>query len=103
MQIIDTDGTLVNTAMLDKVLYNGREEMAVRVLDLDLDVLTSDTNVADYWITDDRDSISGILYAAREDAPREDSIVRPAADTWANCDSPDGAALSDLLYGSHCS
>jgi hypothetical protein len=87
MQIIDMDGTLVNVPLLDKVMYNGREEMAVRVLDIDLKTLTQDNNVSDYWISDAKESLSGLLYAAREDAVREDAIVRPAVDTWANCNN----------------
>jgi hypothetical protein len=99
MQIIGTNGNLFNVALLDKVFYNGREEMAVRLLDLDLDVLTSDTNVADYWIADGRATVSGLFYGAREDALREDSIVRPAAavdgsgnPNWAACNT-----LTELL------
>ncbi|MEM6450283.1 MAG: hormogonium polysaccharide biosynthesis protein HpsA [Cyanobacteria bacterium P01_D01_bin.105] len=87
MEIELPDGQLASLAMLDKVMYNGREEMAVRVLDIDLAKLTQNTNSTDYWVSDDKESVSGVLYAAREDAVREDSIVRPTADTWANCDS----------------
>ncbi|MEL6393772.1 MAG: hypothetical protein AAFR97_13570, partial [Bacteroidota bacterium] len=88
MQIIDTDGTLLDVALLDKGLYNAREAMAVRVLDLDLGRLTQTTNPdgSDYWVSDARESVSGIVYAAREDAVREDTIVRPPAGTWAECD-----------------
>ncbi|MEL7357128.1 MAG: hormogonium polysaccharide biosynthesis protein HpsA [Cyanobacteria bacterium J06560_6] len=80
-------GQLVNLSMLEKVMYNGREEMAVRVLDIDLGLLTQTTNDADFWISDNKQSQSGVFYGAREDALREDSIVRPAASTWANCNS----------------
>ncbi|EDX85411.1 hypothetical protein S7335_3112 [Synechococcus sp. PCC 7335] len=88
MQIVDTDGTLVDVSLLEKGMYNGREEMTVRVLDIDLGRLTQATNPdgSDYWVSDGEDSYSGIIYAAREDAAREDSIVRPAAGNWEDCD-----------------
>jgi hypothetical protein len=104
MQILRPGGTFVNTALLDKVMYNGREEMAVRVLEIDLDQLTSGTKKtnpdgSDYWISNNRNSFSGIVYAYREDAAREDSIVRPAAagTTWSNCDQ-----LNELLSTTAC-
>ncbi|MBE9059394.1 hormogonium polysaccharide biosynthesis protein HpsA [cf. Phormidesmis sp. LEGE 11477] len=88
MNIVVPGGNLLSLPLLDKVMYNGREEMAVRVLDIDLGRLTQETNPngSDYWVSDDRDSTSGIIYAAREDAAREDSIVRPAAGAWTDCD-----------------
>lgn len=90
MDIVVPGGNLLPLPFLDKVMYNGREEMAVRVLDVDLGRLTQETNPdgSDYWVSDDRDSTSGIIYAAREDAVREDSIVRPTAagTTWTDCD-----------------
>jgi hypothetical protein len=71
---------------LDKGIFNGREQMAVRVLDIDLNrLLTSQTN-SEFWIPDvacDPDAqdcdvfTEGIVYAFREDAVREDEIVRP--------------------------
>ncbi|MEO1392481.1 MAG: hormogonium polysaccharide biosynthesis protein HpsA [Cyanobacteria bacterium J06634_5] len=96
MEVIDSDGTLLKVSLLDKATYNGREEMLVRVLDIDLGKLTRIKNDLDYWISDKKKAVSGIFYAAREDAVREDSIVRPAANTWANC-----STLANLL-GSGC-
>ena len=88
------DGNFALT-LLDKVLYNGREEMTVRVLDFDLQKLTRTRNgtgtTADYWISDRRGTNSGIFYAAREDAVREDSINRRVSrpggvsTTWTMC------------------
>ena len=104
IKVIDgSDDVNVPLSLIDKVIYNGREEMAVRVLDVDLGKLTSETNGSDdYWISDARDSVNGVFYAVREDAAREDSITRPVgfvdpsgnavatggtAATWADCDS----------------
>ena len=92
------------TALLDKAMMDGREQLSVRLLDLDIDLLTNvdasasttDTD-ADLevggvaWIPD----TTGIFYAFREDAVREDSIVRPYSKTlsstpataWSSCNT----------------
>ncbi|MEB3233105.1 MAG: hypothetical protein VKJ64_19020, partial [Leptolyngbyaceae bacterium] len=80
--IYDSSGNkLAAIPFLDKGIFNGREMMGVRVLDLDLAIIrTSDKNLGpnidntgtDHWFPD-----SGIIYAAREDAVREDNILRP--------------------------
>ncbi|MGB6017550.1 MAG: hormogonium polysaccharide biosynthesis protein HpsA, partial [Nodosilinea sp.] len=79
-------GVAIKVPFLDKGMFDGREQMAVRVLDIDLNTLTDETNVSDYWISDracDSETqdcgvfTEGIVYAAREDAVREDEIVRP--------------------------
>ncbi len=58
----------------DKAFYNGRELMQVRTLDLNLDLLRKNqVNGGDSWLPS-----SGIVYAFREDAVREDAIARPA-------------------------
>ena len=84
-----TSNTNVALSLLDKVMYDGRQEMAVRVLDIDLGKLSSkkrNGTTGDYWISDDKEESSGILYAAREDAAREDSITRPASTpNWTTC------------------
>jgi hypothetical protein len=70
---------------LDRVLFNGREWMPVRVMDIDLGMLrrtgpsgqtAGQTEDApnDVWLP-----ASGIVYAFREDAVREDAINRPGA------------------------
>ncbi len=76
--------TPVALSFLDKGIFNGREMMGVRVLDVDLDLLrTTTTNLtADAWLP-----YTGIVYAFREDALREDGIARPAAGAWSSCDS----------------
>jgi hypothetical protein len=88
-----SDNVNVALSLLDKVMYNGREEMAVRVLDIDLEKLsrnrrTIGTGSGNYWISDDPDESGyGLFYAAREDAVREDAITRPASTTsWTSCD-----------------
>jgi len=85
--IID-GSTTREVAFLDKGMFDGREQMGIRVLDIDLKKLTS-TRVpggTDTWlsdiacVTDTQDCdvfTEGIVYAFREDAVREDEIVRP--------------------------
>ncbi len=99
MTIRIPNGNRISLSLLDKVMYNGREEMAVRVLDIDLGKLTQNSNGADFWISDARDTNNGMLYAAREDAAREDTITRPATagTTWADCDS-----LNEILTANAC-
>jgi len=85
-----TRGTIVVTPFLDRVLYNGRELMSLRAMDIDLGLLrrvapnnqvAGNTEFApnDVWLP-----ISGLVYAFREDAIREDAINRPAAGTATN-------------------
>jgi hypothetical protein len=85
---------------LDRVLFNGREWMPVRVMDIDLGMLrrtrpnnqiTGRTPDApnDVWLP-----ASGIVYAFREDAVREDAINRPST-TVAIC--PGGAGNTSVV------
>ncbi len=96
---IDLDATGATTstnfhelAFLEKAMMDGRQQMNVRVLELDIGKLTLDKPAAFgtdangnavAWIPE----AEGLFYAAREDAVREDTIVRPrrSAGTWANC------------------
>lgn len=73
-----------DVSLLDKGMYDGRELMSVRMLDLDIQKLAEGTIAGDRWIS----NVDGIVYAFREDAIREDAIVRPKASgtTWSNCD-----------------
>jgi hypothetical protein len=70
--------------LLDRVMFDGRELQPARVTDIDLGMLrstkpanqtTGNTTFApnDFWLP-----MSGIVYAFREDAVREDAIARPA-------------------------
>jgi hypothetical protein len=78
------------TTVLDKAMMDGRELMSVRVLDTDINMLRTNTNGAggDEWLPE----VDGVVYAFREDAAREDSIIRPfdssftdAAAAWTGC------------------
>ena len=88
---------------LDKGMLNGRQVMALRVLNIDLDILRSrgaanvNNNQAangESWLPN-----SGLIYAFREDAIREDGIARPTAAgvTYNMCDEE-----SELLNGASC-
>ncbi|MGB5897757.1 MAG: hormogonium polysaccharide biosynthesis protein HpsA, partial [Geitlerinemataceae cyanobacterium] len=76
-------------AIKDTALFNGREMMNVRALNLDLELLKDErTPGGDTWIAggNDKDSrAGGIVFAFREDAVREDAIARPAGSSWAAC------------------
>ncbi|MCT7955979.1 hormogonium polysaccharide biosynthesis protein HpsA [Laspinema palackyanum] len=62
---------------LDKGMYDGRQAMGVRVLDIDLNLLKTGNGLTNnLWLPN-----SGIVYAFREDAVREDGIARPAGST----------------------
>ncbi len=93
---ITVQGTNLYPAFLDKGFFNGREMMAVRALDLDLDLMrrTSITGInrianpsgatTDYWLplpdltaSNDPTRAGAMVYAFREDAIREDGIARP--------------------------
>jgi hypothetical protein len=81
---ISASGTAHELSFLDKAMLDGREMLSNRVLDLDINKLTliNNSNPKTYftvgtnrvaWIPES----SGIFYAFREDAVREDAIVRP--------------------------
>ncbi|MGP1382137.1 MAG: hormogonium polysaccharide biosynthesis protein HpsA [Thainema sp.] len=78
--VILDNGTSVAVAFMDHNFYDGRELMNTRLLAYDLDLLTDDGE-GDF-IRDDEDvnELGSIIYAFREDAVREDEIVRPTAD-----------------------
>lgn len=65
---------------LGRVLLNGREHMATRVMDIDVGMLRGQSNATatggQPWLPK-----SGIVYAFREDAVREDAIARPGGGT----------------------
>ncbi|NEZ56429.1 hormogonium polysaccharide biosynthesis protein HpsA [Adonisia turfae] len=87
----NVDGTLNQLTFLDKAMMDGRELLSTRVLNLDIEKLTQITADASSFFTDGPDQVAwipevdGIFYAAREDAVREDSIVRPRRADWAIC------------------
>jgi len=67
---------------LDRAFFDGRQLMMTRTLDIDLGMLRSNRfgSKNDVWLP-----ISGIVYAFREDAVREDAISRPAC-TGTGCE-----------------
>jgi hypothetical protein len=72
---------LLRIPFKDTALFNGRELMSVRALDLDLDLMrTSATPAGDFWLPR-----SGIIYAFREDAVSEAHISRPKLGTLDSC------------------
>ncbi|PPS44731.1 hormogonium polysaccharide biosynthesis protein HpsA [Chroococcidiopsis sp. TS-821] len=88
INIIRDNGTSVGIPFLDKGMFNGREMISVRVLDIDLDQLRRNTIrgvTDDAWLPK-----GGIVYAFREDAVREDGIARPAgpANSLMNANTP---------------
>ncbi|MBD2035096.1 hypothetical protein H6F76_08650 [Leptolyngbya sp. FACHB-321] len=75
--IVDPTGALRAVGFLDRGVFNGREMMTTRTMDIDLGMLRSrslsNTTAGTPWLP-----VSGIVYAFREDAVREDAIARPA-------------------------
>lgn len=86
----NADGTFSSAftvRAIDKGVYNGRENIATRLLDLDVGALAT----ADWIPGKDASDIehNGLVYAYREDAVREDEVVRPinSGATDAACNS----------------
>ncbi|NJM45527.1 MAG: hypothetical protein HC860_04580 [Alkalinema sp. RU_4_3] len=81
---------------LDRAIYDGRQDMMVRVTDIDLGMLRKTkpktlNGLTSYQNTTDKPGqnevwlpMSGIVYAFREDAVREDGIARKARTIPAN-------------------
>jgi len=90
-------------AFLDKGMFNGREMMGVRVLDIDLDLLRRNAFNSESWLPN-----SGIIYSFREDAVREDAIARPRGIppstnvTFASCDQVYAASGTAKLFTTNC-
>jgi len=77
-RITGPDGNGRDVVFLDKGVFDGRELLNTRVLDMDLEALISGTAVNDFWLSAKlEDQAEGVVYAFREDAVREDEIVRP--------------------------
>ena len=88
--------TLAAVPFLDRVLFDGRQWLPNRVLDVDLNMLRSSAapNSGDEaWLP-----VSGVVYAFREDARREDAIARPpgAAMDAVNIAQPTDPTLVDF-------
>ncbi|WP_026098825.1 hormogonium polysaccharide biosynthesis protein HpsA [Kamptonema formosum] len=90
--IIDSTGTSSGTSsaniavpFMDKAIFDGREMMNVRLLDFDLDLLRRNSVPGSEAIVSGSDTwlpASGLVYAFREDAMREDGIARPRLSAW---------------------
>ncbi|MBE9135828.1 hypothetical protein IQ254_01170 [Nodosilinea sp. LEGE 07088] len=79
-KIVAPGGSTIRVPFLDKGIYNGREQLNTRVLDLDIDALTTRRAGAglDFWLAANLDNRGeGVVYAFREDNVREDTINRP--------------------------
>lgn len=95
-------GVVAAIPFLDRVMFSGREWMPLRVMDMDIGLLRrtrpanqggagsspeayppDSTTKNDVWLP-----VSGIVYAFREDAVREDGINRPAGGTVTNATNP---------------
>lgn len=85
-------GNLYRVAFRDSAFMNGREQLSVRTLDLDLDMMRQASIFGDYWLPR-----TGVIYAFREDAVSEAQIVRKAAASLSNCDTE-----TDLRTSSQC-
>jgi hypothetical protein len=95
-KIVSPTGSVLQVPFLDKGVYNGREQLNARVLDIDMEaLLRNNAPGGDRWLTADLDKqAEGVVYAFREDAVREDEIVRPkttdTAITAASCQQTNG-------------
>lgn len=76
-QPITGTSTVHRVPFKDTAPFNGREMMSVRVLNIDLDLLRRENVTDDSWLP-----ASGLIYAFREDAVREDAIARPEIAAW---------------------
>ena len=91
--IVSTDGAKVAVPFLDRAFFDGRQLMLMRSLDIDLGMLRSNRPIGTtgVWLPE-----SGIVYAFREDAVREDSITRrPLSTLTIGTDVRDPAAPKD--------
>ncbi|MBR8837860.1 MAG: hormogonium polysaccharide biosynthesis protein HpsA [Stigonema ocellatum SAG 48.90 = DSM 106950] len=91
-------------AFKDAALFNGREMMNVRTLDMDLNLLrTTDAPGGDKWLPINDNTATnpnapppnGLVYAFREDAVREDAIARPAGSTGSKMNAVPYSTPSD--------
>ncbi|NJK65090.1 MAG: hypothetical protein HC921_22385, partial [Synechococcaceae cyanobacterium SM2_3_1] len=97
--MIQVGGTCVRVAFKDSAFYDGREAMAVRALNIDLELLTNETVDNDTWLPSGlvNDLVEGgIFYAFREDAVREDAVARPELEPWNNYLNAWNASAADL-------
>lgn len=97
-------GDTLFVPFLDKAIYDDREKQDLRLLDIDLNLLRSNTisDDSDFWLPtggkdeNGRDKEVGIVYAFREDALREDAIARPYDSDWATCKTEENLTGLDV-------
>jgi hypothetical protein len=87
-----TNLSAYRTGLAEKALYDGRQLQMVRVMDFDIDLLRNVNRApfgGDAWLTvgevataTTKPIAGGIIYAFREDAKREDALLRPANADW---------------------
>lgn len=80
----DNGQSCIRVPFKDAALFDGREMISTRLLNLDIDLMRRNEvgTSNDTWLPS-----SGLLYAFREDAVREDGIARPSGSTmnvWGN-------------------
>ncbi|MDX2214619.1 MAG: hormogonium polysaccharide biosynthesis protein HpsA [Oculatellaceae cyanobacterium bins.114] len=75
-----TSAAFVRIPFKDSALYNQRELMSVRTLDMNLDLMRRVAYNGDFWLPR-----SGIIYAFREDATSEVEVIRPTTGAWSTC------------------
>lgn len=109
--IISVDGTDKAILLLDKGFMDGREMLSSRSIDLDITLATSASEavttiaatstapeVTVTWIApDSQDAVGGIVYAFREDARREDSIIRPRRTALGTVDAAWTTCSGDII------
>ena len=71
---------LIRIPFKDTSLFNGREMMTSRVMNMNIDLMRRSAYQGNFWLPQ-----SGIIYAFREDGAREGATVRPTRGTWAAC------------------
>ncbi|MGF1569120.1 MAG: hormogonium polysaccharide biosynthesis protein HpsA [Nodosilinea sp.] len=93
-------GVVIKVPFLDKGVFNGREQLNTRVLDVDIEAITTrQVGTGDYWLPANREKqAEGVFFAFREDAVREDSIVRPANTAATNCEGIDTGTLNPRRF-----
>lgn len=90
-------GAIAQVALQDRAFYQPRELMQVRALNLNLALLRDNSPPGagtEAWLPD-----SGIVYAFREDAVREDAIARPNDSAWSACSTEVALTGIDPISG----
>ncbi|MBW4418849.1 MAG: hormogonium polysaccharide biosynthesis protein HpsA [Myxacorys californica WJT36-NPBG1] len=83
-----TDSAIVTAVpFLDRAFFDGRQYLLTRTLDIDLGMLRDNAaGTANVWLPE-----SGMVYAFREDAVREDAIDRPDSTLGMDLTNPDAS------------